>query len=170
MGEDNVSHCSQVIYIHTDNLSFVRSDDVRSMFLRSGVESVRVILRVSLLTLVLQCLVFRGVAQFCRQMCYYFCRERGAAAYGVQFGDECRCSDSLGDYDRNGPGTCDYACVGDKEAICGGCECGCAAERENLGNSPEPPVRLHVPINCFREDFSVLPIMVPGDMCMSSAR
>jgi len=60
---------------------------------------------------------------FRRQMCYYTCKEGGYNAFGLQFGDECRCGEALGDYRRHGDGTCTMPCAGDDSTICGGGQC-----------------------------------------------
>eukprot|EP00904_Undaria_pinnatifida_P003872 jgi/Undpi1/13486/HiC_scaffold_8.g03145.m1 len=52
-------------------------------------------------------------AEICQGIC-------DSSYYGTQYGEECWCGDDDTDYDVNGVATCDFACVGNSDEICGG--------------------------------------------------
>lgn len=54
-------------------------------------------------------------------MCEQFCRGKGAAKYGLQYGHECWCGEGP-DFDQHGAGVCNYRCSGNLHTTCGGCE------------------------------------------------
>eukprot|EP00752_Nemacystus_decipiens_P017747 g15914.t1 len=70
--------------------------------------------------------------------CNTHCGERGYYYYALQWGIECWCAAETTDIDVYGLGTCDYACGGDEDQLCGGYYTFTAYEVGTEATSPSP--------------------------------
>ncbi|MBY6162257.1 WSC domain-containing protein [Mameliella alba] len=63
---------------------------------------------------------FMASAEMTPALCFQFCRDKGFAIAGLQYGQQCFCGNQIGQYGRAEMSKCEMPCPGNPKQMCGG--------------------------------------------------